>query len=567
MTGVVDQFFVALGFKTDTSGLKEMQKNAEAAKSSMLSIGASIGAVLGTLAVKGIAEIGSAWESNRIQIAGYFTALGQSTDFTSALGDADRALNLITIAAAKLPGEAEEYQEVFKDTFTFVKGAVGGTIEEMTTFTNTLTAIGKAGKIDAAQIGRETNELLAAGAGRAMGRNRLWMQLFPLMRQLDGQAKLTSQSFNAMTEAKRADLMKRAFAGLQPMLDASAGSFDAMWGAMKSGLKILVRLGTSGLFEGMKSGLEKLNALFFDTAGAITKFGQSIVDNTKAVGGWVTDIVATAGNILFWLLKFDDAGKTVAITVGIMAAQFLGLRRVIVGPLLAAFALLAEDLFRFVTGTGESVTGLLVSKWKPAIYAVTAAFIGLALVIFGPTVVAIALVVAAGVAMASKWQEIVDGMSDAWQEFKDNFTEGFMKRLTGDGTILGVKVTEGQEERHQRYAKERFQRIAERNDSRVQARLKEEQEKTQKDVASGTDNAAGMSVPTDSGSTFSPGVVSYDPRAIGSGFGSVTDNSVTHVSISVDGSKDPEATARAIDKHLQRRDRVTRRNAQPARKL
>ena len=382
--GVIDSLFVALGFRTDTSGLKSFQRDAEEAKSSVLSIGTALAAFATGFAVKEIAKIGSDFEQTKIQIAGFFTALGQSKDFNSALGDADDALQMIAAAAAKLPGEAEEYQQVFTDTFSFVKGAVGGSIQEMTDFTNTLTAIGKAGRLDAGQIARETDELLAAGEGRAMTRNRLWMQMMPLLRQVDGQAKITTKSFNALTEQKRAELMKKAFSGLKPMLDASAASFDAMWGAMVSGAKKLVRLGTVGLFEKMKRAISQLNDVFFDADFNLTKFGQEVVDGGKKIVQMIGNVVDFGVAVAKWFGGSEMAAKSfklvlgvlgmalgalafekVARGVGLLFKGLFDLKRLLMGGVFLAIFLVAEDLYVFEKG-GKSVTGMLVNKLGPA---------------------------------------------------------------------------------------------------------------------------------------------------------------------------------------------------------
>lgn len=382
--GVIDSFFISLGFKPETGGLKAFQREAEEAKQSVLSIGTALAAFATGFAVKEIAKIGSDFEQTRIQIAGFFTALGQSQDFNSALSDADEALQMIASAAAKLPGEAEEYQQVFTDTFSFVKGAVGGSLKEMTDFTNTLTAIGKAGRLDAGQIARETDELLSAGKGRAATRNRLWMQLLPLMRHLEGQAKLTSEQFNAMTETKRADLMKQAFAGLKPMLDASANSFDAMWGAMVSGAKKLVRLGTVGLFDRMKKALAGLNAMFFDADFNLTALGEEVVASGKKVVSMIGNVVDFGVAIVKWFgqsavatkaLKYGVAALGVALTglalskvtksVALLFKGIFDLKKLLMGGLFLAIFLVAEDLYVFKKG-GDSVTGMIVNKLGPA---------------------------------------------------------------------------------------------------------------------------------------------------------------------------------------------------------
>lgn len=388
---ILDEFFVALGYDYDPRGLRQLEAEATRAKDTLLSLGGVIATALAGIAVKEIAKIGAEFETTKIQIAGFFDALGQSPDFNTALEDADTTMNQIAAAAAALPGEAEEYQAVFLDTFAFVKTAVGGTLTEMTDFTNQLTAIGKTAKIDAGQIAREANELLATDKGRAMGRNVLWRKLFPLMRKLDGQAKLTAESFNKMTEVKRADLMRRSFARMKPMLDASANSFDAMWGAAVSGLKKLVRLGSAGMFEGMKKGLQTLTGLFFDANFNTTKLGQSVVDGFKKIGRMITTVVVDLAMVVEWFAKSKYGATALKVVLGFLAAQLtalafskvagtvlsltkqiFNLRRALTGGLLIAMGLIIEDLYQFYTG-GESVTGLLVKKWAPAIYLVKGA--------------------------------------------------------------------------------------------------------------------------------------------------------------------------------------------------
>lgn len=384
---IIDSFFVALGFDVDQKGLKDLERQTDAAKDRILSIGTFLTGALTGLVAKQIATIGSQFESNRIQIAGFFTALGQSPDFETALSAADQTLDMISAAAAKLPGEAEEYQEVFMNTFSFVKTAVGGSIEQMTDFTNQLTAIGKAGQLPAAQIARETMELLA-DEGRATNINRLWIQLLPLLKRVQGQAKLTKEQFNAMTAPQRAELMRKAFAGLKPMLDAAANSFDAMWGAAISGAKKLTRLGTQGLFEGMKVGLSQLVGIFFDANFNLTETGKTAVAAIHKVSKVITTLVTDAAGVVMWFAKSRYGATLLKVALGFLAAQLtaltfakvagtietmvkgiFNLRRALTGGAIAAIALIAEDLYQFYTG-GLSVTGMLVKKWPAALHVI-----------------------------------------------------------------------------------------------------------------------------------------------------------------------------------------------------
>jgi hypothetical protein len=403
---IIDSFFVALGFKTDTAGLDAFEKRAYSVKDSILSMGNIITAAVAGFAAKGIAEIGSTFEQNKIQIAGFLSALGLSSDFNAGLRDAQGIIQQITIDAAKLPGEAEDYIQVFKANAAYLKnGLPGANVNQIADFTNKLTAVAKtvASNLDAAQIARESAQLLAV-QGRAGGHNVLWQRLIPFLMQVKGQANITAQSFNAMTQPKRVELLQAAFAKLQPMLDASASSFDAMWGAAVSAFKQITRLTTAPLFEGMKKALDRINGAFYDSNGQLTALGQKVVDAGKRISYLITRLVTVAAEaahdfalVVGWVGKFRVAtiaskvalAALASVVAGIMAQKVLGrllgiagalmklrfaviANTALIGALAVAIFLIAEDLWGFFHGA-QSVTGLLVDKWGPALYVVIGA--------------------------------------------------------------------------------------------------------------------------------------------------------------------------------------------------
>lgn len=421
--GIIDSFYVALGFKNDPSGLNEFKKQAEGVKDSVLSMGNVITAAVAGYAVKGIAEIGSTFEQNKIVIAGFLSGLGLSSDFNAGLKDADKTIQSIVKAAATLPGEAEEYVQVFKVALPFVQQAIpGGSIEQITDFTNQLTAVGKTFGIAASVIGHEADALLGP-QGRASIRFPLFVQLQSFMRKLPGQANLTAESFNRMTQPERLQLMAGAFKLLGPMLDASSKSFDAMWGAAVSAFKQIVRFTTEPLFEGMKKGLDALNATFFDTNGQLTEFGQEVVDIGKMIGYVITRALSFGGGLIAMLFRMRGIGTVLKVLFGVLIpvatmlafknltgkvlSLVFGLQKLkvamvadmlIMGALAIAVFLIAEDLWSFAHGV-DSVTGLLVEKWGPALYIIIGA---LALLVGGMAAVAVASNVTA-IAMALSW--------------------------------------------------------------------------------------------------------------------------------------------------------------------
>jgi hypothetical protein len=406
MSKIIDSFWVALGFKTDTAGLDAFTKKAQGARDAAISWGAAISAAVVGIGVEKIAKIGSDFEQNRIQIAGFLSALGVSSDFNAGLTQADETIKSITNAAARLPGEAEEYIDVFKAGLPFVQGALpGASLGQMTDFTNKLTAIGKAMRLPADLIGREISEILAPGEGNAQKRLPLFRLFLPLMRQLQGQANLTAQGFNAMTQPQRAKLMMQVFEKLQPMLDASAQSFDALWGAVKSTFTILTRLATEGLFAQIKVGLDELNNALFTADGQLTPFAKDIVDTAKKFIGYVTQMIGSAVRFAVQLgknqavlaaLKLVLAAVGLALTglafqkaaSGVLAliSTLKNLKLLLTGGVFAAIALIAEDIWGYFNGY-DSVLGLLIEKIPK---------------------------------LKDAWQIVTTGMTDLWNGFLDS---------------------------------------------------------------------------------------------------------------------------------------------------
>jgi hypothetical protein len=420
---VIDSFLIALGFQIDPAGAKQAKKVIDETKDNLLSMGTAVKAFVAGFAIKEVADIGSTFEQNQIQVAGFLTALGMAEDFnTDGLQKAGDIIGQITKDAAILPGEAEDYIEVFKAGLPYVQAAMpGGSLEDITNFTNKLTAIGKSFKLDSGLIAREFDHMLSPGKGMASLRLPLFRTLLTFMHKIPGQAKLTAESFNAMSESKRLEMLQKTFGELQPMLDASADSFDAMWGAAVSGAKTFTREATKGVFKKMKEGIQEVTALFIGADGKLTPLGKGIADNAKMILGWIGQVIAAGGGLLKWLVTSEVGTLALKVAMGLLGTALAGLalqktidmfskltkllinpKLLLVGALAILIALVAEDLYMFFTN-GKSVIGLLKEKFPAAFYAVSTA-IGVAIGLF------IALKVAAvgsAIATAIAWGPVL----------------------------------------------------------------------------------------------------------------------------------------------------------------
>ncbi len=400
MSNIIDEFWVSIGLKVDPSGANELKKQTESAKSQLFSLGNAVKAFATGYVVKSIADINSSFEQNQIQIAGFLAALDFAPNFTVGLTEASDIIAQITKDAAKLPGEAEEYIEVFKSNAAFLKTAMpGADAGQIAGFTNRMTAVAKtvASTMDAGQIARESGMLLAA-EGRAGTHNVLWQKLMPFLMQVDGQAKITAQSFNAMTQPQRVELLNKAFDKLQPALDAASDTFDAMWGAAVSGVRQFVRAATPGIFKGMKDGIAAITGIFINEQGKLTDFGESIALIGRNIGTFVTRTIRFAFNLGKAFYHLADSSILVKSALAGIVVAMIGLEKVLTFGLIGAIILVAEDLYTFYEG-GQSVVGLLAEKFPWAIGLVEAA-----LAILGAAFVATqAAAITAGTEAAVAW--------------------------------------------------------------------------------------------------------------------------------------------------------------------
>src|SRR3990167_2064999 len=167
-------------------------------------------AALGGAAAFGIAKLGSNAEQSQNQIAGFLDALGFSSSFQDGLEKADGIIRQIKQDSAALPGEAEDYIQVFKAGLPVLQGALGKNLADITAFSNKFTAVTNTLGVDTEQAARDLQAMLRVGRGGAVNDVRSFTQMLPFLQQIEGQAKLTAESFNALTQSQRAELLTKA---------------------------------------------------------------------------------------------------------------------------------------------------------------------------------------------------------------------------------------------------------------------------------------------------------------------------------------------------------------------
>jgi hypothetical protein len=561
--GVIDQLWVAIGIKPEGSGFAQIKREVDESKSALLSMGTAVKAFVAGFAIKAVADIGSTFEQNQIQIAGFLSALGQSSDFNQGLVDAQGVIAQITKDAAILPGEAQEYIDVFKAGLPFVQGAMpGGSLGDITKFTNQLTAIGKTFGLDSGLIAREFDHMLSPGKGMASLRLPLFRQLLSFMPKMANGARVTAESFNAMSAPQRLQVLQDTFVKLQPMLDASAQSFDAMWGAAVSALKQMTRVATVPLFKGMKAALDAVNGALYDGNGKLTEFGQGIVDAISTGMRYVTQFLTMAGKLTMWFVKSKAGAIAVKGAIGLLGTALTGLavmktvesfksllgvmtnlKSLMSGALFLAIGLIAEDLYQFATG-GDSVTGLLVERLGPALTMIEGAIglIGAALLaatLAGSPLLALFLLLA-GIGLeiyvlSTHWDEFVGGMKATWEAFVQSIEDGANDIATALGSSPIFNTQKNQESNLDAdYAK---------NVAILRAR--------KAPIAGAIPAGQGPGASWAPNTSWAPSD-SMDSGPVAPQADNSTKNSNNKITIQVNGTKDPKATGKEVSREIVR---------------
>lgn len=220
------------------------------------------GAMVGGIAAAGIGLAGLSYgirhlnadvDSLSVGIAGMVSAAQVDgtegpAGWASAMNYAESTLQQIRRDAAALPGEAEDFIEVFR---AGLAPALNSGLEatDVSAFTNRFAAVGIAFRVDAPQIGRDLNLMLQ---GRAGAHVNMWNRLQSVIGK-------TAQQFNALSAAQRRMEIERAMQRYQPMIDAYSNTWEAISSTTVSYGKDLLRLATSPAFQLIKKELSSIN--------------------------------------------------------------------------------------------------------------------------------------------------------------------------------------------------------------------------------------------------------------------------------------------------------------------
>lgn len=405
--GVIDSLFVRLGFLPDTAGLEKFNGLAEKAKGAMLGLGAALtGAAVGIglfvkQSAKEMDDIGDFAEMVGMS-AREVQALGVvAMENDSSLEGMEGTIRSITVSTGQAAMGFGRAAMVFKKFGLHAKNADGSTKN----FNEMLGDI--AAKMQTLDLGKRN----ALGA-------RLGID--PMLVKLLAQGK---ENFDALVEEARKE---NPFAEKDYQLAHDA---DVAFKRAHHRIGILRNQIAVALMPKVIELLDRFTKWTREESNVRKLTGA--IDTVVKVLGFVWRHLGTIGAVFGVLLTYKmgayflDWGDKITKAARAMATLHVAgglLKTLLTGGLIAAIGLIIEDLWVFYHG-GQSVTGLLVNKWAPAIDVIKGSLLVLGSTLLalvsgsGPVGVfafAIGGIILGAMALRDAWNPVMQWWNEQW---------------------------------------------------------------------------------------------------------------------------------------------------------
>jgi hypothetical protein len=349
------------------------------------------GAARGAFGVikKGVFEINASREQMANVMAGTIQAFGYAKTFSDARVQANGLFKDIRTMAAALPGETEDYLQVFKTALpqaidAFKEQGISD-LKEIAKFTSSWAAVTVSQGIDAPQAARDLRQMLAGRAGmdvRSFSEMQGFLRIGAKLKGFQQDIVTDAQTFNKLAAGDRLKIIQGTIEAMGGSLDNMANTSDALQGTFASIAKDTLATATAPLFEMYKNGLKEINTYLTENEEQIQvvakAIGSKLVAGVKAFVGFLQDAFAVLKRIggfiersgMFEALQRIGGTATAGMNVsgaqgaamgaGAAAGAYMGGPMgagvgAVVGPAALAFAGNGDN----VQATGSAATGLL----------------------------------------------------------------------------------------------------------------------------------------------------------------------------------------------------------------
>jgi hypothetical protein len=219
---------------------------------------------------RGVVEVNEEFAKNQLVIAGNLMALDMAPNLKAAKKEAFKLWDIMRRLAAPLPGETQDYMEVFR--LNLPKLAEGfkelgeTSLTEMAKFTSKFTAVAMTQDVDAQQIGRDMAMMFEGRVSRS--ETKTYMRLLTFMIKAAKENKIawdgSTKAFNAMTAGSKVKLMQATIQKFNPLMDEFTNTLDAVMGGLNTVTKEILRHFTLPLFGKYRDFIKKLTKFLMD---------------------------------------------------------------------------------------------------------------------------------------------------------------------------------------------------------------------------------------------------------------------------------------------------------------
>lgn len=242
------------------------------AASAMERLGLAAATMVGGAAVASVRALASEMvsinqsaEDTRIAIAGMLQANGAISGWTESFSQSAALMAQIRRDAAALPGEAEDYIQIFRSGLA---PALQSGLDAMgaARLADRFGAVTSMMQIDAEQAGRDLNLILQGHAGAQV---RSWGVL-------QAQIGKTAEEFNKLSREQRRVLLDQALGRYDDAIAAAGRSWSGMWGTLQSFRREAVQALTASTFERMKDRAQEFIAYLDEHGDDITEVLEGV---------------------------------------------------------------------------------------------------------------------------------------------------------------------------------------------------------------------------------------------------------------------------------------------------
>lgn len=224
-----------------------------------LGVGATVfaGATMGARALIGaVVRLGSDAEDTSLALAAMLGANGATNGWAESMQVSQHAMARIRADAAALPGEAQDYINIFRSGLAGMLQS-GLNTDGAVRLADRVGAVAAMLQVDSQQAGRDLALMLG---GRAGAQVRLWTAI-------QAQVGVTAHAFNALGAEQRRVLLDRALDRYNGAIEASGHTWSALTGTVKTFAQDSIRAFGGPFYDAAKHRLEGLVA-YLSTHGA-----------------------------------------------------------------------------------------------------------------------------------------------------------------------------------------------------------------------------------------------------------------------------------------------------------